>query len=188
VRCADSVLEPCPKVFPEVLLVQTLENVQVLYSKLLVLAPPQPQPRPAPLRQPRRVQQVEDTLVVNLQKRQRNRVAAVFVALNLLEQTGEYLRDDAGVALLRLLPLHRVGLAGTCLAVCEDGGVVALEGLVNEVVDVALLIEVLLGDLLVENVVEIEVFGVGTVEDLNLLALGVDLDVGIEVAVLGLGF
>ena len=82
-----------------------------------------------------------------------------------------------------VIPLHGVGLARAGLSVCEDGGVVALEGLVDKMVDLALVVDVLLRGLFAEDGVEMEVLGSVAVVDLHLLALGVAPDAGILVPV-----
>lgn len=74
------------------------------------------------------------------------------------------------------------------MSVGEDGGVVALEGLVDEVVDVGLLVELFLGDGVVEDVVEVKVFAGVVIEEFYFFAGGVYVDVGIVVAVFGFGF
>ena len=80
--------------------------------------------------------------------------------------------------------MHGVCLSGASLSVGEDGRVVALETFVDEVVDVAAEVDVLLAAAFVENVVEIEVFVLVAVLHEDFLALGVSCDAGVVVVVL----
>ena len=69
------------------------------------------------------------------------------------------------------------------MTIGENGGVIAFQTFIDEVIDLALLIEVLLRSSLVEDIVEVEVFGGMTVVDLNLIALRMTTDAGVLVSV-----
>jgi hypothetical protein len=92
------------------------------------------------------------------------------------------------VFLLLLKPLHGIGLSWTCLPVGKDGRMVALQTLLNEVVDVRLLVKVLLSNWLIEYVVKIEAFMGVSVINLDFFAGLAYFDVGVDVPVLDLCF
>ena len=78
----DAIFESGLEVSQQFCLVLTLKKEQILYSKLLVLAPPQPQPlqlrtahRQRLVVHRGRVQQVVDFLTVNLQEGDRDSIA-----------------------------------------------------------------------------------------------------------------
>jgi hypothetical protein len=72
--------------------------------------------------------------------------------------------------------MHCISLARSCLPIGENGSVIALKGLVYEVVDLALVIDVVLGGSWGKDVIEIEVFCRMTVVNFDLLPLGVLID------------
>ena len=78
----DAIFESGLEVSQQFCLVLTLKKEQILYSKLLVFAPPQPQPlqlrrahRQRLVVERGRVEQVVDFLTVNLQERDRDSIA-----------------------------------------------------------------------------------------------------------------
>lgn len=175
VGCTDPILESYGKVFLQVLLVVTLEYIEILDAELLVFVPPESQPGPSSLHQSCRVQQVVDLLVIYLQKAKEHAESALFIVGDLVEEAGEYFRDDA-LGCFDFFTVHSVSLAGTSLTVGEDSGVVALQALLDHVVDGALLIDIFLGGLLIEYVVEVKVLLLVAIVDLDFLAVGVDLN------------
>ena len=64
-----STFEPYVEIFSEIAFVLTLKNVQVLDTKLFIFVPPQSQPSSSSLCPSHWIQQIEDTFVINLQKR-----------------------------------------------------------------------------------------------------------------------
>ena len=80
----------------------------------------------------------------------------------------------------RLRALHGMGFAGACLSVSEDGTVVAFEGFVDHGLDFALFVEILLGGVLVEEVIEVELPEAGGfVFDVDFVFVLVDIDEGV---------
>lgn len=105
-----------------------------------------------------------------------------------LQGEGDYAAELVGVHLGGLgVALHRVGFSRTCLPICEYGAVVALHGLVHQVVDSAAVIHSLLGIVLEEDVVELERFG-GTVQiKAHLVPILIGVEKGIAVSVSDFG-
>ena len=77
--------------------------------------------------------------------------------------------------------MHCVRLARTGLPVCENSCVIALQRLLNEMVDLALIIDLVLRALLIEDIIEVELPIDLAVLDLDfpLLSAGPDAVVGI---------
>ncbi len=65
---------------------------------------------------------------------------------------------------------------------------VTLEGFIDKVVNVALLVHIALAAVLVQNIIEIEIFGLASIVDLDFFPLIVDLDGRVEVTVFCLSF
>lgn len=111
----------------------------------------------------------------------------MFIVGHLLEEPGKYFGDDA-LSAFDLVAVHSVGLAGASLSVGEDGGVVALQTLFDQVIDGALLIDIFLGGLVVEYVIKVKVLLLVAIVDLDFFAVGVDLDTGVAISVVNFRF
>ena len=79
--------------------------------------------------------------------------------------------------------MHCISLARSCLSIGENSSVITLKGLVYEMIDLALVIDVILGGSWGKDVIEIEVFCRMTVVYLDLLSLGVLIDAGVCVPI-----
>ena len=84
--------------------------------------------------------------------------------------------------------MHGIALAGAGLAIGKNGGMVALQTFLNEVVDAALPVEVVLRGTLVEDVIEVKIFIIVSVVYFHFLALGIPADAGVSITVFELLF
>ena len=154
---------------------------------MLVFVPPESEAGPAPLGQPNGIQQIEDTLVVDLQEGDVNWEGSVLVLGYLLEDPGEYPGDKSWIT-LGALPVHGIALAGAGLAIGKNGGMVALQTFLDEMVDATFAVEVVLRGTLVEDVIEVKIFIIVSVVYFHFLALGIPADAGISITVFELLF
>lgn len=156
----------------------TFENVEVLHDELVFLGPPDPEALHIFLAlyeflstgeaiDAARVQQIENLFIVDLQKGDEHSVMAACVLLlevvDLLEELANALLDDPVLRVIKvprvelsLVSLHRECLTATCLAVREDGPVVPFHHLIDELRYAQAVVDLVLGVVLVEYMVEVE--------------------------------
>lgn len=80
----------------------------------------------------------------------------------------------------RLRPLHGMRFAGAGLSIGKDSAVISLKGLINHGLDLALFIEIFLGGVLIEEIIEVELpEGSRLVFDVDFVFIFVDFDEGV---------
>lgn len=81
----------------------------------------------------------------------------------------KYLWDDSRIS-LALVSMHCVCLTGAGLPICKDSGMIPLKGFVYHMFNSALLIDIILGGLFCEYVIEVEISALLSFIDLYFFA------------------
>ena len=105
----------------------------------------------------------------------------------LLEYSWEYFGDESWID-LSILSVHGEGFSWPSLSIGKDGGVISFEWFIDEMVYLTFVIEIVLRGVLVEDIVEIEIFDVVSIVYLYFFSLLMCGDAGVGVSIFDLVF